>query len=178
MPPAIRRCYRVCSTRLVRTKSLPVSVVTARAIQSAAIMRSRGAAHTPLFRHEKMVSSGRTIDRALRLVMTYCMPCDALVVGYGRSGGVTIGAVWWKPKMRCFKLLGERVIARDFDRQDAELQMRAAILNRFTLLGTPTTVAMHNSAREKGYHARSLFVQQSRHERPRAQGRDIQIVVK
>ena len=42
-------------------------------------------------------------------------------------------------KMRCFKLLGERVMARDFDRQVAELQIRAAILNRFTALGTPET---------------------------------------
>ena len=45
-------------------------------------------------------------------------------------------------KMRCFKLLGERVMARDFDRQVAELQVRAAILNRFTRLGTPVTVAV------------------------------------
>jgi chromosome condensin MukBEF MukE localization factor len=43
-------------------------------------------------------------------------------------------------KMRCFKLLGERVMARDFDRQVAELQVRAAVLNRFTRLGTPITV--------------------------------------
>ena len=42
-------------------------------------------------------------------------------------------------KMRCFKLLGERVMARDFGRQVAELQIRAAILNRFTALGTPQT---------------------------------------
>ena len=42
-------------------------------------------------------------------------------------------------KMRCLKLLGERVMARDFDRQVAELQIRAAILNRFTALGTPQT---------------------------------------
>ena len=42
-------------------------------------------------------------------------------------------------KMRCFKLLGERVMARDFDRQVAELQIRAAILNRFTAIGTPQT---------------------------------------
>ena len=33
----------------------------------------------------------------------------------------------------------ERVAARDFDRQVAELQIRAAILNRFTALGTPLT---------------------------------------
>lgn len=45
-------------------------------------------------------------------------------------------------KMRCFKLLGERIMARDFDRQVAELQVRAAVLNRFTRLGTPITVAM------------------------------------
>ena len=41
--------------------------------------------------------------------------------------------------MHCFKLLGERVRPRDFDRQVAELQIRAAILNRFTALGTPIT---------------------------------------
>lgn len=36
--------------------------------------------------------------------------------------------------------MGERAIARDFDRQDAELQVRAAILNRFTQLGMPDMV--------------------------------------
>jgi len=45
-------------------------------------------------------------------------------------------------KMRRFKLLGERVMARDFDRSVAQLQVHAAILNRFTRLGAPTTVAM------------------------------------
>ena len=45
-------------------------------------------------------------------------------------------------KMRCFKLLGERVSARKFESQVAELQIRAALLNRFTQLGTPVTVAV------------------------------------
>ncbi len=45
-------------------------------------------------------------------------------------------------KMRCFKLLGERVMTQDFDRQVAELQIRVALLNRFTCLGTPMTVAI------------------------------------
>jgi len=45
-------------------------------------------------------------------------------------------------RMRCFKLLGERVMARDFYRQVAQLQVRVAILNRFTRLGTPTTVVV------------------------------------
>ena len=43
-------------------------------------------------------------------------------------------------KMRCLKLLGERLMARTPDRQTAELQIRAALLNRFTALGTPKTV--------------------------------------
>ena len=52
--------------------------------------------------------------------------------------------------MRCFKLLGERVMARDFDRQVAELQIRAAILNRFTALGTPKLSASDDSVQQKG----------------------------
>ena len=43
-------------------------------------------------------------------------------------------------KMRCIKLLGERLSARTSSRQTAELQIRAALLNRFTSLGTPETV--------------------------------------
>ena len=42
-------------------------------------------------------------------------------------------------EMRCFKLPGERVMSRHFDRQVVELQIRAAILNRFTTLETPLT---------------------------------------
>lgn len=42
-------------------------------------------------------------------------------------------------KMRCVKQMGELVMARDFDRQVVELQVRAGILNLFTQLGTPET---------------------------------------
>ena len=42
-------------------------------------------------------------------------------------------------KMRCMKLLGERLMSRTSSRQTAELQIRAALLNRFTALGTPET---------------------------------------
>ena len=42
-------------------------------------------------------------------------------------------------KMHCVKLLGQRLSARDFDRQVAEVQIRVAVLNGFTALGTPTT---------------------------------------
>ena len=50
--------------------------------------------------------------------------------GHHRRGPV-------EAKMRCLERLGARVIARDFDRQGAELPIRAAIPNRFTALGTP-----------------------------------------
>ncbi len=42
-------------------------------------------------------------------------------------------------KMNCMKLLGQKLMARDFDRQTAELQTRIAILNRYTTLGIPIT---------------------------------------
>ncbi len=45
-------------------------------------------------------------------------------------------------KMNCIKLLGQRLAARDFDRQVAEVQIRAAILNGFTALGIPHTVTV------------------------------------
>ncbi len=45
-------------------------------------------------------------------------------------------------KMHCFKRLGERVMARSFARQVVELHVRVALLNRFTHLGTPLTVAV------------------------------------
>jgi IS5 family transposase len=42
-------------------------------------------------------------------------------------------------KMNCMKLLGQKLVSRDFDRQTAELQVRIAILNRYTALGIPVT---------------------------------------
>ena len=45
-------------------------------------------------------------------------------------------------KMNCIKRLGERVMSRTFERQVNELHIRATILNRFTELGRPQTVAV------------------------------------
>ena len=45
-------------------------------------------------------------------------------------------------KMHCVKLLGQRLSARDFDRQVAEFQVRVAVLNGFTSLGIPVTEAV------------------------------------
>lgn len=44
-------------------------------------------------------------------------------------------------KMHCGKLLGQRLMARDFDRQVAEFQVRIAVLNGYTALGIPVTEA-------------------------------------
>jgi hypothetical protein len=57
------------------------------------------------------------------------------VTGYHRLSRV-------ETKMHCFRLLGQRLSARDFDRQVAEIQIRAAILNGFTALGIPKTEAV------------------------------------
>ncbi|ABL68559.1 IS5/IS1182 family transposase [Paracoccus denitrificans] len=45
-------------------------------------------------------------------------------------------------KMHCVKLLGQRLMARDFDRQVAEIQIRIAVLNDYTALGIPVTEAV------------------------------------
>ncbi len=42
-------------------------------------------------------------------------------------------------KMHCFKRLGERVMARTFDRQVVQLHIRVALLNRLSQLGRPQT---------------------------------------
>jgi hypothetical protein len=39
--------------------------------------------------------------------------------------------------MHCVKLLGQRLMARDFDRQVTELRVRIAVLNGYTALGIP-----------------------------------------
>ena len=42
--------------------------------------------------------------------------------------------------MRCLKSFGERIMVRDPDRQTAEIQIRIAVLNRFSALGTAEIV--------------------------------------
>jgi hypothetical protein len=45
-------------------------------------------------------------------------------------------------KMHWVKLLGQRLMARDFDRQVAEVQVRIAVMNGYTALGIPITEAV------------------------------------
>ena len=82
-------------------------------------------------------------------------------VGLGRAGAVArndavnaqryLGRTLWRrwsgyhrrsrveTKMHCIKLLGQSLMARDFERQVAEIQIRIAVLNRYTALGIPVT---------------------------------------
>lgn len=43
--------------------------------------------------------------------------------------------------MGCVKRVGERVMTRDFEGQVVKLNTRASILNQFTELGMPQTMA-------------------------------------
>ena len=52
--------------------------------------------------------------------------------GYHRTSRV-------ETKMHCMKLLGQSLMTRGFERQVAEIQVRIAILNRYTALGIPIT---------------------------------------
>ena len=45
-------------------------------------------------------------------------------------------------KMPCFKRLGQRLMARTFERQVVEVHVRVGLLDRFMALGTPNTVVV------------------------------------
>ena len=45
-------------------------------------------------------------------------------------------------KIRCLKAFGEHLMARDPDRQNAEIHIRIALMNRFNALGTAEIVRM------------------------------------
>ncbi len=65
-------------------------------------------------------------------------------------------------KMHCVKLLGQWLVARDFDRQVAELQVRIAALNGYTALGIPSHRGRRISLTgERGSSAVNRFAQQS-----------------
>ena len=53
-------------------------------------------------------------------------------------------------KMTCIELLGQSVMARDFDWQGAVLQIRIAVRNRYTALGIPATEAAGKVGPGKG----------------------------
>jgi hypothetical protein len=56
-------------------------------------------------------------------------------------------------KMRCLKAFGERISARDPDRQTTEIQIRIALMNRFSASGRPRSLAWLEFDGERGNHA-------------------------
>lgn len=69
-------------------------------------------------------------------------PVTGRAVVSGRSGTAITCRSLVETKMHCFKRQGERVMAHTFERQVAELQVRATLLNRFSQLGRPMTPAV------------------------------------
>jgi hypothetical protein len=59
--------------------------------------------------------------------------------------------------MHCVKLLGQRLMARDFDRQVAEFQVRVAVLNGASALGIPSQRSWDRSVRGKRQSQREPF---------------------
>lgn len=53
-------------------------------------------------------------------------------------------------KMHCVRLLGQQLMARDFDRQLTEIQVRLTVLNGCTALGIPVTEAVEPICPGKG----------------------------
>ena len=60
-------------------------------------------------------------------------------------------------KMHCVKLLGQRLMARDFDRQVAELQVCIAVLNGYTGSAYSSRKLRDKSAREEGNPSHKSF---------------------
>lgn len=52
--------------------------------------------------------------------------------------------------MYCVKLPGQSLMARNFNRRVAEIQIRVAVLNKYTTLGIPDTEVVGYARRGKG----------------------------
>ncbi|MGS4947916.1 IS5 family transposase [Meridianimarinicoccus sp. RP-17] len=84
----------------------------------------------------KTVTAGAAVrDEILRRSKYHCRALWRRWSGYHRRSRV-------ETKMHCVKLMGQRLMARDFDRQVAELQVLIAVLNGYTALGIPVTEAV------------------------------------
>jgi hypothetical protein len=65
--------------------------------------------------------------------------------------------------MRCLKAFGGRIMARDPDRQAVEIQVRVALMSRFSAPGTAEIVRVARTKAERG----RLGLSQSRATTPR-----------
>jgi hypothetical protein len=81
---------------------------------------------------EPMADNGAPRNEALRASKHLARALWRRWSGYHRRSRA-------ETKMHCVKLLGQRLMARDFDRQVAEFQVRVSVLNGYTALGIPVT---------------------------------------
>jgi hypothetical protein len=124
-----RKCHRFGGLRGPTGATVPLRTIAARGAAAIIPPRKNAKPWKPdsagaIARNEALRASrrfGRTIWRRWS--------------GYHRRSRV-------ETKMHCVKLLGQRLMARDFDRQVAEFQVRVAVLNGFTALGIPVTEAV------------------------------------
>ncbi len=87
-------------------------------------------------RNEALRASRRFGRTVWRRWSGYHRPSRAEIGGgSGNDPGDRLPDAW----MHCVKLLGQRLSARDFHRQGAAFQVRVAVLNGLTALGTPAT---------------------------------------
>ena len=154
-------CCPNCSTRSRRIKRSPASPPPLTVCLQTARGADRGAAAIiPQHRNAKpwkAVTAGAVArNEALRASKYLGRALWRRWSGYHRRSRV-------ETKRHCVKLLGQRLMARDFDRQMAEFQVRVAVLNGFTARGMPVTECRSISL--SGVRRASTvkpFVQQSR----------------
>ena len=105
----------------------------------AAIARRNAQAIIPPRKNARAWKSSQTGAASRNEALQACQRLGRRIwkkwIGYHRRSLV-------ETKMNCFKRLGERVMARTFERQVTELHIRVALLNRFSQLGRPVTVAV------------------------------------
>ena len=105
----------------------------------AAIARRNAQAIIPPRKNARAWKSSQTGAASRNEALRACQRLGRRIwkkwIGYHRRSLV-------ETKMNCFKRLGERVMARTFERQVTELHIRVALLNRFSQFGRPVTVAV------------------------------------
>ena len=139
---AMRRCCPSCWIRSRQMRKSRQSPRTEHTTRASATTRSQIEAHVPSYLPAKNAkpwkpSTAGAIARneALRAAKYLGRAIWRRWSGYHRRSRA-------ETKMHCVKLLGQSLMARDFDRQVAELQVRAAVLNGYTSLGIPVTEPM------------------------------------
>jgi hypothetical protein len=129
---AMPRCCPSCSARSLTISRPPASPSTALRTRASATTPPPNGVPTPSCRRARTRSLGRRSQQAPSASRYLGRALWRRWSGYHRRSRV-------ETKMHCGKLLDQRLMAGDFDRQVTELQVRVAVLNGFTALGIPGT---------------------------------------